>query len=121
MATKYRQERMDQSNSNTSYQSKSTTGQFFEEVSKRGQDLRKQWTEAKPFEAGGPEEAVKRGVRPITEIKMSKRFLGFCLSFLSLSFGSYILVDWSYDPEEANVYLKKLKEERRAKQEEGLK
>lgn len=52
---------------------------------------------------------------------MSKRFLGFCLSFLSLSFGSYILVDWSYDPEEANVYLKKLKEERRAKQEEGLK
>ena len=72
MATKYRQERMDQSNSNTSYQSKSTTGQFFEEVSKRGQDLRKQWTEAKPFEAGGPEEAVKRGVRPIT---VSLRFL----------------------------------------------
>mgnify|MGYP001230666898 CR=1 FL=1 len=43
---------------------------------------------------------------------MTKRFLGFCLSFLSLSFGSYILLEWSYDPEEANAYLKKLKEER---------
>lgn len=66
MASKYRQDRMDQSNPYTTYQSKSTTGQFFEEVSKRGEELRKQWTEAKPFEAGGSEEADKRGVRPMT-------------------------------------------------------
>ena len=54
---------------------------------------------------------------------MGKRFLGFCLSFLSLSFGSYILLEWSYDPEEANAYLKKLKEERakRKTEEEILK
>lgn len=66
MASKYRQDRMDQSKPYTTYQSKSTTGQFFEEVGKRGEELRKQWTEAKPFEAGGSEEADKRGVRPMT-------------------------------------------------------
>ena len=121
MAKKYRKDRIEQSDPSTKFQSKSTTGQFFEEISKRGDDLRKQWTEARPFEAGGFEEAQKRGVRPMTEIKMTKGFLVFYVSLVSLMFGSYILVEWNDDPSESNPYLKKLKEERRAKENAALK